>query len=262
MQAARHAHAVAAAARPASYTVRPGDSLSAIAGHLFGDPGKWPYLYDANLRAVGDNPDRIPVGLVLAARLGSHAAYGTAARTAHGAPSYTVRRGDSMASISAAKFGSMDKWPYLYAANMRAVGGNPSALEVGTVLSLHLASRPAYGTVTAVSAGGYQARHARVSYRGSSSRRHHYRSYSSSGGTYHGSGSMERCIIRAESGGNSQVMNSSGHYGLYQFSEQTWVGSGGSAGSFGHASVSEQQRVFHNAVAARGYSDWTPYDGC
>jgi hypothetical protein len=261
MQAARHAHAVAAAARPASYTVRPGDSLSAIAGHLFGNPAKWPYLYDANLRVVGDNPDRIVPGMVLAARLGSHAAYGTAARTARGAPSYTVRRGDSLASISARKFGSMDRWPYLYAANRHAVGGNPSALEVGTVLSLHLASRPAYGTVTAVSSGGYQARHARVHYRGSPARRHHYRSYSSSG-TYHGSGSMEHCIIAAESGGDSQVMNSSGHYGLYQFSASTWQAHGGSAATFGHASVGEQRRVFQNTVAVNGYRDWTPYDGC
>lgn len=82
------------------------------------------------------------------------------------------------------------------------------------------------------------------------------------GGTYHGSGSMQSCIIARESGGNSQVMNSSGHYGLYQFSESTWIASGGSASTFGHASVAEQNAVFQAAVAARGYSDWTPYDGC
>jgi hypothetical protein len=80
--------------------------------------------------------------------------------------------------------------------------------------------------------------------------------------TYSGSGSMEQCIISRESGGNSQVMNASGHYGLFQFSESTWVGSGGSAADFGHASVAEQEQVFDNAVAARGYSDWQSYDGC
>jgi hypothetical protein len=93
--------------------------------------------------------------------------------------------------------------------------------------------------------------------------RHHHRTYRSySSGTYHGSGSMERCIIARESGGSSQVMNSSGHYGLYQFSASTWAASGGNPSDFGHASVSEQQQVFRTAVAARGYSDWTPYDGC
>jgi Transglycosylase-like domain len=81
-------------------------------------------------------------------------------------------------------------------------------------------------------------------------------------GGYSGSGSFESCVIARESGGNSQVMNASGHYGLYQFSEQTWTAHGGSAGSFGHASASEQQRVFYNTVAADGHSDWSPYDGC
>lgn len=80
--------------------------------------------------------------------------------------------------------------------------------------------------------------------------------------TYTGSGSVQSCIIRAESGGNSQVFNASGHYGLYQFSASTWAGSGGNPADFGHASVAEQNQVFANAVAARGYSDWRPYDGC
>jgi hypothetical protein len=69
-------------------------------------------------------------------------------------------------------------------------------------------------------------------------------------------------VVARESGGNSQVMNSSGHYGLYQFSEPTWVAYGGSAGSFGHASVAQQQQVFSNAMARGGQSNWKPYDGC
>jgi hypothetical protein len=59
-----------------------------------------------------------------------------------------------------------------------------------------------------------------------------------------------------------QVMNSSGHYGLYQFSASTWQAYGGSASSFGNASVSEQNRVFNNAMAQGGQSNWSPYDGC
>ena len=69
-------------------------------------------------------------------------------------------------------------------------------------------------------------------------------------------------MVERESGGNAQVMNSSGHYGLYQFSESTWESYGGSASDFGHASVSEQNRVFSNALAAGGQSNWSPYDGC
>jgi Transglycosylase-like domain len=109
-------------------------------------------------------------------------------------------------------------------------------------------------------------------YRVSSTIRHHYRSYRSSGyhstyqhataSSFAGVGSYERCVIARESGGNSQVMNSSGHYGLYQFSASTWAAYGGSALAFGHASAGEQRRVFLNAMAQGGQSNWSPYDGC
>ena len=80
--------------------------------------------------------------------------------------------------------------------------------------------------------------------------------------TYSGSSSFQACVIARESGGNAQVMNSSGHYGLYQFSYATWVAYGGSPALFGHASVAEQNQVFNNAIAAGGQSNWAPYDGC
>ena len=80
--------------------------------------------------------------------------------------------------------------------------------------------------------------------------------------TYSGSGSFQSCVIARESGGNSQVMNSSGHYGLYQFSSSTWAAYGGSSSSFGSASVAEQNQVFNNAIAAGGQSNWSAYDGC
>ena len=57
-------------------------------------------------------------------------------------------------------------------------------------------------------------------------------------------------------------MNSSGHYGLYQFSVSTWAAYGGSPGDFGHASAAEQRHVFLNAIAQGGQSNWLPYDGC
>jgi hypothetical protein len=77
-----------------------------------------------------------------------------------------------------------------------------------------------------------------------------------------GDSSFQQCVINSESGGNSQVMNSSGHYGLYQFSASTWAAYGGNPADFGDASVSEQNQVFDNAMAAGGASNWAPYDGC
>lgn len=74
--------------------------------------------------------------------------------------------------------------------------------------------------------------------------------------------SFQACVIARESGGNPQVMNASGHYGLYQFSSSTWAEYGGNPADFGNASVSEQNQVFANAMAAGGQFNWSPYDGC
>jgi LysM repeat protein len=58
-----HAEALVHGARPAdrSYTVRPGDTLSAIAQSFYGNPGDWPWLYDVNASTVAD-PNLIYVG--------------------------------------------------------------------------------------------------------------------------------------------------------------------------------------------------------
>ena len=70
----------------------------------------------------------------------------------------------------------------------------------------------------------------------------------SSGDSYSAApGSFQQCVISRESGGSSQVMNSSGHYGLYQFSAETWAAYGGNPADFGHASVAEQNQVFQQA---------------
>jgi Transglycosylase-like domain len=57
-------------------------------------------------------------------------------------------------------------------------------------------------------------------------------------------------------------MNSSGHYGLYQFSYSTWVAYGGAPSEFGDASVAEQNAVFATAMSEGGEDNWAPYDGC
>ena len=46
---------------PASYTVRPGDSLSSIAAHAYGNRADWPAVWWVNRRQV-PNPDVISVG--------------------------------------------------------------------------------------------------------------------------------------------------------------------------------------------------------
>jgi nucleoid-associated protein YgaU len=48
-----------------TYTVKSGDTLSAIAQSEMGDATRWPELYEANKDAVGKNPDLIHPGLEL-----------------------------------------------------------------------------------------------------------------------------------------------------------------------------------------------------
>jgi nucleoid-associated protein YgaU len=49
---------------PATYRVRPGDSLWRIADAELGDPGRWPEIYRLN-RGTIDSPDLLQPGWVL-----------------------------------------------------------------------------------------------------------------------------------------------------------------------------------------------------
>ena len=170
---------------------------------------------------------------------------------------YTVRSGDSLSSIAGHFYHKQNAWPVLYWANRDKIRW-ANMLRTGQVLKipaepatipgapalLEPAAPPA-APAPAVSATAYAPAQASTPVASS----------------YSG-GSFGQCVISRESGGNAQVMNSSGHYGLYQFSESTWVAYGGSAADFGHASVTEQNQVFANALAQGGQSNWSPYDGC
>ncbi len=172
---------------------------------------------------------------------------------------YRVRRGDSLSSIAAHLYHDRAAWPVLYWSNRKhirwaneiyagqllrvpakptripqppaalgpivspAPAANPTPLHVGTA---------AAGTIDATYTGGVPG------------------------------GAFGACVVARESGGNAQVMNATGHYGLYQFSAATWAAYGGNPADFGHASVAEQNQVFANAIAAGGQSNWAPYDGC
>jgi len=173
------------------------------------------------------------------------------ARTA----SYTVRSGDSLSSIAGKVYHKQNAWPVLYWANRDKIRwanvlGEGQVLKVPAMPAKIPAAPSQLGPAPVAPVAASAAAPAQAT--------------SSVSGSYSGgaSSSFEACVIARESGGNAQVMNSSGHYGLYQFSASTWVAYGGSASGFGHASAAEQHQVFANAVAQGGQSNWAPYDGC
>jgi LysM repeat protein len=184
--------------------------------------------------------------------------------------SYTVRSGDSLSAIAGRVYHNQDAWPVLYWANTSQIHW-ADVIEPGQVLRVpvepanipaapgELGPAPAAAPApVAHAAPAQQAAAPSTSSAAAPAQSTEQASYS--GGTP--GGSFGQCVVARESGGNAQVMNSTGHYGLYQFSASTWAAYGGNPADFGNASVAEQNQVFANALAAGGESNWSAYDGC
>jgi LysM repeat protein len=173
---------------------------------------------------------------------------------------YVVKSGDTLASIAQHLYHSADYWPALYSANHSAIK-YANDIQVGQVLKVPAkpAKVPSAPTVLAPAAApATTSTAAPATSTVSDDQSDSSASTSDTGST----SSFQACVIAAESGGNAQVMNSSGHYGLYQFSASTWAEYGGNPAEFGDATVAEQNQVFDNAIAAGGESNWSLYDGC
>jgi LysM repeat protein len=172
---------------------------------------------------------------------------------------YTVRQDDSLSRIAQRFYHNPDAWPVLYWANHDQIRWADD-IQAGQVLQIpvkpaRIPSPPALlgptappappAALAAQPAGPAPAQ-----------------VYAAPAASAYSGGSFGACVIAAESGGNAQAMNSSGHYGLYQFSASTWAAYGGNPADFGNASVAEQNQVFANALASGGQSNWSAYDGC
>jgi LysM repeat protein len=230
---------IVSAAKARSYTIVSGDTLTGIAGRFCHRPAKWPSLFNGNRKVVRD-PDLIYPGQKLTLVCdGSMVLPATVQATVRAPVAQVSQTAAVQVHAAPAHHDQFDG----HRGDCGDGDGDGMDAPCSVIFPQHVQPAPApqraiQATATVTGASG------------------------TIGGTFHGSGTMQACIIARESGGNSQVVNASGHYGLYQFSASTWSGSGGNPADFGHASVAEQNQVFQNAVAARGYSDWTPYDGC
>jgi LysM repeat protein len=189
----------------------------------------------------------------------------TARKAASRPAKYTVRSGDTLSAIAGKVYHVADAWPVLYWANRDKIRW-ANSVDAGQVLTVPVRPAripaapsqlgPAPAPVPAPAPAQASTQQAATAPQASTG------TPAQSASTYTGSGSFQQCVISRESGGNSQVMNSSGHYGLYQFSSGTWAAYGGNPADFGNASVAEQNQVFNNAIAAGGQSNWSAYDGC
>ncbi len=190
---------------------------------------------------------------------------------------YTVLAGDSLSGIAGRVYHQQSAWPVLYWANHSQIRW-ANVISVGQVLKVpakparmpgapgELTPAPAPAPVlSAAPAEAGPAEAGPAAAPAAASAYEPAQTTAAAPSTYSGGtpgGSFGACVVARESGGNAQVMNSSGHYGLYQFSASTWAAYGGSAADFGHASAAEQNQVFASAVAQGGQSNWSAYDGC
>ncbi len=159
---------------------------------------------------------------------------------------YTVRSGDTLAGIAGREYGNYGCWPGIYAANSGSIR-DPNMIYVGQTLAIPSGCSTRGVVQTDANTQPAPAPAPRES----------------SGGGYSVDSSFQACVIRAESGGNPYIWNASGHWGLYQFSEQTWIGYGGAASLFGSAGPAYQTQIFDNAMATPGGAEnWSPYDHC
>ena len=192
-----------------------------------------------------------------------------AAKSASQTSWYTVQSGDSLSAIAQHYYGSPSDWPVLYWANGDSVTIQPGQRLRIPPLPAHIPAAPVLPTessTASTSSGSSSASSSSAASSGTavSSDAASAASSSTSNAAVSTSGdsAFQSCVIERESGGDSQVMNSSGHYGLYQFSYSTWVAYGGAPSEFGDASVAEQNAVFATAMSEGGEDNWAPYDGC
>ena len=177
------------------------------------------------------------------------------------APMLIVRPGDTLSKIAARACHRASFWPEVWWANRKRVH-NPDLIVPGERLRVPACAPVRHGHAVAALAAIPAPAPAPPAAAGPATPP--AGSAAPAAASYSGApGSFQACVIARESGGNPQVMNATGHYGLYQFSASTWAAYGGNPADFGNASAAEQTQVFDNAMATPGgASNWAPYDGC
>jgi murein DD-endopeptidase MepM/ murein hydrolase activator NlpD len=115
-----------------TYTVQPGDSLSAIAQRLLGDSGRWRELYDQNRSVIGANPNLIVAGQVLSVPGGAPSAPAPTPAPAQ-VTAYTVQAGDTLGVVAQRTLGDSGRWQEVFNANRDQIA-NPNLIFPGMVL--------------------------------------------------------------------------------------------------------------------------------
>lgn len=122
--------AYSAPARSGEYIVQPGDTLSIIAGKLYGNSGRWEELASQN-NMTGSQT--IFPGDLIRYDSGDQTASNYMSKMEKSMQSVTVEKGDTLSSISQKLFNTGGGWKYLFQVNAQKIS-NPNMIYVGQVL--------------------------------------------------------------------------------------------------------------------------------
>lgn len=193
-------------------------------------------------------PATVLAKTAIAATISLHPA---AAHQAHQAPAhYTVKAGDTLSSIARHEYGSAHAWPALWWVNRHKVH-NPQMIRVGQRLALS-SWHPRKAWLDRAALAATPAPAPAVSSAPAAASTGTWSAPAPSGGV------NWSAIAACESGGNWSISTGNGFYGGLQFTEGTWLASGGGqyAPSANLATPAEQIAVAERALASKGIGAW------
>jgi LysM repeat protein len=205
-------------------TVRPGDTLSKLAAS---HGTTWRSIYEDNRSVIGGNPNVLRVGQVLDIGGGSGRSSAPS-----GGGSYVVRSGDTLSKI-AARHGTT--WQRLHALNRQTIGSNPNVLRVGQRLSVSGSAASAPSRPSAPERTSRSSERAAPATAPAGS----FQDYALR--KLGGDRSQFNCLVALwgkESGWNPNAQNPrSTAYGIAQFLDSTWAGTGIAKTSDGYRQI-------------------------
>jgi nucleoid-associated protein YgaU len=132
-----------------SYTVVRGDTLSAIATKVYGNPNLWSKIAAAN---PGVDSSHLKIGQILKIPAKGEVAPPSSSSASSGTPShegvsgsslvkdprteYQVVSGDSLHKIAQKLYGNANRWEEIYNLNKSTIGSSPTKLKIGMILKL------------------------------------------------------------------------------------------------------------------------------